>query len=128
MENQLKLSGDFTIGFLGRCVRCKNEQRAYYYFADHENRRRMKDGSFKIWPANCPGCVTNALFSSPNTMEWLRQLDPKEVIRDLPTLVGGIQIDFDQAETEAKKQEKDDIDSDNYQKKMDEYRTWKKKR
>lgn len=124
----MKLSSDYLKGYEGTCRRCHRDERAYYYFADTQHRRQMRDGVFMAIDANCPACVTSPIFSSPHTMEWKRQLNPKEVEADLKVLAQGVQIDFDYAEDQAKESKKMDIVIENNDKRSQELIDFYKKK
>ena len=116
------------LGYEGKCTRCQKAERAYYYFADSKHRRQMLDGVFMEIRANCPVCVTSRIFSSPSTMKFYRKLLASEVEADLKTLQFGMQIDFDQAEQQAKTEQRMDTMIDNDQKRVQEYIDWKAKK
>lgn len=120
-----KFSGNYLLGYEGLCSRCKQTEKAYYYFADSKHRKLMEDGVFMSINANCPPCVTSKIFSSPHTMVWQRQLPKQEVMNDLKILTS-MNIDFDAAESSEKKERKMDAEIESYEKEVNEKLKWAK--
>lgn len=115
------------IGYEGICNRCKQQQRAYWVYADSRRRSMMEHGTFMAEKANCPACVTHS-FATPHTMEFKRKLSKKEVFDDLQVLEEGVFIDFDAADSEAKKQERADFEHDISEARTKEYLSWAQKK
>lgn len=96
-------SGNFTLGFEGACIWCKDSQRAYYFYADPNRREAMKMGTFMSMPAHCPACVTKGV---PHSMRWKRKLTEEEVVRDLTALEPGAFIDIEAMKDQLKAEER----------------------
>jgi acyl CoA:acetate/3-ketoacid CoA transferase beta subunit len=122
-----KIPGEQLIGYEGTCNRCKQTQKAYYIYADARRKSMMKLGTFMAEKANCPACVTHVI-STPYTMQFTRKLSQKEVYDDLQILEQGMFIDFDLADSEAKKQERADFDAQVYEARTKEFVEWAKKK
>lgn len=115
-------------GYEGSCSRCSQKIRAYYVFADSRRRAMMDDGTFMLEDSNCPQCVTSKLLVTPRTIKWKRQLSVKEVEADLKKhMSGGINIDFEAADREAKQNELNDKWLENNEKRVAERLAWNKK-
>lgn len=119
----------YTLGYEGRCIRCKEKEKAYYYFADKRRREMMSNDTFMLVKANCPRCVTSPIFQSTNTMEWIRKLSAKEVAADLLKLTNGsINIDWNLVDATVKENQKNDEWLENNTHRVSEYREWRKKK
>lgn len=119
----------YTLAFEGRCSRCKQTEKAYYYYADHRRKEMMSNGTFMSIKANCPRCVTSSVFQSTGTMEWIRKLPPKEAADDLMKLTNGsVNINWADVDATVKEYEKNDVWLENQEKRVDEYLKWKKKK
>ena len=117
----------YDLGLEGVCTKCGKKERAYYYFADREHRELMTKGRFMLERSNCPSCIISKIFQVARTMKWLRKLSPKEVAKDLEKHIGGVGIDFAQADKTAKEYAKNDKWIDDQAHRVDEYKAWKAK-
>lgn len=117
---------NITLGFEGQCTRCNNKIKAYYLYADEERRQMMSNDTFMSQHSNCPACVTSSVLQTPQTIRWFRKMGVQEVMKDLETQAGGINIDFAAAEAEMKQNEKNDAFLENQKKRVAEYSHWLK--
>ena len=109
-REETKKRGKELLAFEGRCKRCKQLLRAYYVYADSKHQRLMESGSFINLKSNCPACVTNKFFQSPQTVEWFRQLPLGEVAKEFAVMdKSGINIDFDAVDSGVKEQTRQDM-------------------
>lgn len=119
----------YTLAFEGRCSRCKQTEKAYYYYADRRHRDMMTNGTFMSDKSNCPRCVTSPIFQSTHTMVWFRKLSDTEAANDLMKLTNGsVNINWADVDATVKEYEKNDAWLENQEKRVDEYVKWKKKK
>lgn len=116
------------LAFEGRCVRCKQNLVAYYMFADARRKAMMTSGTFMAEDANCPGCVTNKIFSTPRTVKWFRKITGTEVQKLLDKETkGGIKIDFKAVDKQAKEEVANDKWIEDNDKRIADIVKWKQK-
>lgn len=96
------------IGYSGFCEKCGVERRMYFARCDQNMKKKMLSGlrGRLIYRGACENCLLHGLYDS--VREW-RLMSSVQVDKDLAILEGGLMdINFNQAESDAKENLKND--------------------
>lgn len=125
MKTRSGYSGDMLLAYKGVCETCGHERTLYFAECRQDIRRQMLYG-MEDYSGNCQNCLMNGVF---DTIKRWYQIPHFQADKELAIIGrGGIDIDFDAAERDAKDNEANDRWLENNEGRVEEYKAWKKKK
>ena len=117
-KSKTGLTDSGLLGYRGWCYCCGGEKRLYYMQCRDDVRAKMYRG-FKKFKGTCDNCLIRHKVTE-TIVEWA-VMSCKQVDKDLYILGSGIDIDFEQADTDAKYYKKMDKELEDYEKRVEDY-------